>query len=46
VAIERRLTKAGFTVQAVPAKLYETAKRFAYMLYVADKPETVLGARR
>ena len=46
VAIERRLTKAGFAVQAVPDKLYETAKRFAYMLYVADKPETVLGARR
>ena len=36
--IEKRLTKAGFTVQAVPAKLYENAKRFAYMLYVADKP--------
>lgn len=39
VAIERRLAKAGFTVKAVPAKLYETAKRFAYMIYVADKPE-------
>lgn len=37
VAIERRLTKAGFKVEAVPAKLYETAKRFAYMIYVADK---------
>ncbi len=36
--IERRLTKAGFAVQAVPAKLYENAKRFAYMIYVADKP--------
>lgn len=42
--IEKRLTKAGFTVQAVPAKLYENAKRFAYMLYVADKP-TVVGSR-
>ena len=39
VAIERRLAKAGFVVKAVPAKLYETAKRFAYMIYVADKPE-------
>ncbi|AOS45923.1 spermidine synthase [Lacunisphaera limnophila] len=38
VTIERRLTKAGFKVEAVPAKLYETAKRFAYMIYVADKP--------
>ncbi len=38
VAIERRLTKAGFKVESVPAKLYETAKRFAYMIYVADKP--------
>lgn len=36
--IERRLNKAGFTVQAVPAKLYPSAKRSAYMIYVADKP--------
>ncbi|MBI3886195.1 MAG: spermine synthase [Opitutae bacterium] len=38
IAIERRLTKAGLAVKAVPAKLYENAKRFAYMIYVADKP--------
>ena len=38
-AIEKRLTKAGFTVQAVPAKLHEHAKRSAYMIYVADKAE-------
>ncbi len=36
--IEKRLTKAGFQVQAVPAKLYAQAKRAAYMIYVADKP--------
>lgn len=41
--IEKRLTKAGFTVQAVPAKLYENAKRFAYMLYVADKPAVTVA---
>lgn len=38
--IEKRLKKAGFEVQAVPAKLYASAKRSAYMIYVADKPET------
>ena len=38
VVIERRLTKVGFTVEAVPAKLHENAKRFAYMIYLADKP--------
>lgn len=37
-SIERRLNKAGFTVQAVPAKLYPSAKRCTYMIYVADKP--------
>lgn len=36
--IERRLAKAGFQVTAVPAKLHDTAKRFTYMIYVADKP--------
>lgn len=36
--IEKRLTKAGFQVQAVPAKLYAQARRAAYMIYVADKP--------
>ena len=39
VAIEKRLRKAGFEVQAIPAKLHATAKRSAYMIYVADKPE-------
>jgi spermidine synthase len=37
-SIERRLRKTGFTVQAVPAKLYPSAKRSAYMIYLADKP--------
>jgi len=37
-AIEKRLNRAGFQVQAVPAKLYAQAKRAAYMIYVADKP--------
>jgi hypothetical protein len=38
VAIERRLAAAGLKVEAVPAKLHASAKRFAYMIYVADKP--------
>jgi len=38
VVIEKRLTRAGFQVRAVPAKLYAQAKRAAYMIYVADKP--------
>jgi spermidine synthase len=46
VAIERRLTKAGFKVEAVPAKLYETAKRFAYMIYVADKAAEELNPKK
>ena len=37
-SIERRLNKAGFAVQAVPAKLYPSAKRSTYMIYIADKP--------
>lgn len=37
--IEKRLKKAGFDVQPVPARLYATAKRSAYMIYVADKPD-------
>lgn len=36
--IAKRLRKAGFEVTAVPAKLHATAKRSAYMIYVADKP--------
>lgn len=39
--IEKRLHRVGFTVQAVPARLYPTAKRAAYMIYVADKPGVV-----
>lgn len=45
VAIERLLKKAGFTVQATPAKLCDSSKREAYMIYVADKPLTAEGAR-
>ena len=37
--IEKRLKKAGFDVQAIPAKLHATAKRSAYMIYTADKPK-------
>ncbi len=32
-----RLTSAGLTVEAVSAKLYATAKRATYTIYVADK---------
>lgn len=34
---EIRLKRAGFRVDAVPAKIHAAAKRAAYMLYVADK---------
>ena len=44
-SIEKRLKKAGFEVQAVPAKLYASAKRAAYMIYVADKPEKKAPAK-
>lgn len=37
-AFEERLKKAGFDVQAVPAKLYPTAKRAACTIYLADLP--------
>jgi spermidine synthase len=43
--IEKRLTKAGFQVQAVPARLYARAKRAAYMIYVGDKTATATKAR-
>ena len=36
-AYAARLAKAGFKVEAVPAKLHATAKRAACTLYVADK---------
>ena len=32
-----RLTAAGFAVEAVPAKLFASAKRETYTIYVADK---------
>jgi len=32
-----RLSRNGFRVKAVPAKVHERAKRAAYMLYVGDK---------
>jgi spermidine synthase len=37
-AIEKRLKKAGFEVQSIPAKLYASAKRSTYTIYAADKP--------
>jgi spermidine synthase len=43
--IERRLQKTGFQVQAIPAKLYEQAKRAAYMIYVADRPAAVVAKK-
>jgi spermidine synthase len=36
-AFETRLRKAGFTVKSTPAKLYATAKRTTYTIYLADK---------
>ena len=36
-AFEQRLKRAGFKVQAIPAKVHARAKRAAYMLYVADR---------
>jgi hypothetical protein len=36
-AYEGRLAKAGFQVQVVAARLHATAKRPAYVIYVADK---------
>lgn len=35
---EARLRAAGFIAQAIPAKLFPTAKRSAYVIYVGDKP--------
>ena len=35
--LEKRLKRTGLAVQAVPAKLHQTAKRAAYMIYVGDK---------
>lgn len=36
-AFETRLRNAGFTVKAVPAKLYATAKKHTYTIYLADR---------
>jgi len=45
--IEKRLRAARLNVVAVPAKLYPSAKRSAYMIYVADRPaaKTTAGRR-
>jgi hypothetical protein len=43
--LEKRLKQSGFTVEAVPAKLYPNAKRAAYMIYLADKPLEVEAAK-
>ena len=37
-SFEARLRAAGFIAQAMPARLFPTAKRSAYMIYVGDKP--------
>jgi spermidine synthase len=37
-AFANRLSKAGFRISAIPAKLYLNAKRNGCVLYVADKP--------
>lgn len=36
-AFHQRLTQAGFTVEAIPAKVHPGAKRAAYILYQATK---------
>lgn len=35
---ESRLRAAGFVAQAIPARVFATAKRSAYVIYVGDKP--------
>jgi len=45
-AFAARLVKAGFKVEAVPAKLHATAKRSAYLIYVADKAAETAAAVR
>ena len=37
-SFEARLRAAGFVAEAIPAKLFPTAKRSAYVIYVGDKP--------
>jgi spermidine synthase len=43
--LEKRMKRAGLVVTAVPARLYPTAKRAAYMLYVGENlpPARVKG---
>ncbi len=38
-AFEKRLTKAGFKVEAVGAKAYEQARRNSHTIFVADSPD-------
>ncbi len=40
-AFERRLARAGFTVQAVPVKIHAGARQEAGRLFVGDKPARV-----
>lgn len=37
-SFEARLRAAGFVAEAIPARLFPTAKRSAYVIYVGDKP--------
>ena len=37
-AFTTRLARAGLTVKSAPAKLYATAKKTSYTIYLADKP--------
>lgn len=39
-SFESRLRAAGFVPKALPARLFATAKRSAYMIYVGDNPTT------
>ncbi len=39
-AFKERLKKMGFAVEIVSAKVYATAKRASYVLFVADKPQS------
>jgi spermidine synthase len=42
-AFENRLRQLGFSVRAVPAKVHESAKRAAYLLYVADRCQAIMS---
>lgn len=45
-SFEGRLRAAGFHAQAIPARLFPTAKRSAYVIYVGDKPAASGEAKR